>query len=46
MTVLESWGLNTVTLMTNIPELTSVLENVIIFDVRFICKFSEIIVLV
>ena len=43
MTVLESWELNTVTLTTNVPELTFMLENVIIFSVWLIDKLSEIV---
>lgn len=43
MTVLESWELNTVTLTTNVPELTFMLENVTIFSVWLIDKLSEIV---
>jgi hypothetical protein len=41
--ITESWELDTVTLTTidSVPELTFKLEIVIIFDVRLICKFSE-----
>ena len=43
MTVLESWELNTVTLTISVPELTFLLENVIIFSVWLIDKLSEMV---
>ena len=41
MTVFEPWELDAVIFTMKVPGLTFMLEIVIIFNVSFVCKFSE-----